>query len=251
MGRATENQLSRYGGMSKDLPFTTGKTFFLVNANEFALQEFQNKYPVDSDGTVRVFTTWATVITAIQGNTDYDAVIVSPLFTTAPTVAQVAALDAAGAVVWQAGQLLPDGSYISAKIGTSIGLQAATSLNIFQVNGRVKILQILGQVETTIGAGSGGANFTFIPTVGATTVQNFCATSNIAALPVGAQLGITGTLSAALVVATTSGLMVAEAAPVIIKAGIISFTQPTTTTGFVSFKVSYQAIDPGAFIVPL
>src|SRR5258705_13817894 len=104
------NQLSRYGAIAKYLPFTSGKAFFLVSSSEYAASTFLQAYPPDFEGAVRVFTDWASVITAVQATADNAVIVVSPLFTTAPTLAQIDSLNAAGVTTIQAGQNLPDGS---------------------------------------------------------------------------------------------------------------------------------------------
>jgi len=242
-----ENQNSRYGAISKSYPMVTGKAFFLVNASEFAAAEYIKKYPVDSDGVVRVYTTWAAVISAIQANTDYDVVIVSPLFTTAPTKAQQLQLDAAGCVVWQAGQLLPDGSYLAAT-ATALSLATATTNGIFAVTGRVELIHALGEVTTTsIGTGA-NAKLTMVPTVGSTT--DLCATATTSSLPVGANLTITGTLANAMVT-TVQGAFIKQATPIILTAGTLNLVTSATTVGNVKYRLVYRALDPGAFVTPL
>jgi hypothetical protein len=193
------NQLNRYGAIAKAYPFTTGKAFFLVTSSEAAYNNFQENYPVDADGVVRVCTSWADIITQVQLVTDSSTVIVSPLFTTAPTLAQVAALDAAKVVTIQAGQNLPDGSYIATKAAAALPQTTTTAL--FKVNGRIQILGLYGEVVTTIQTQTNAAKFQLVPTIG--TTVDLCSTTNITALPVGSQLSITGTLANALLQLTS------------------------------------------------
>jgi hypothetical protein len=239
------NQLSRYGAIAKSLPFGTGKAFFLVTSSEAAYNNFQETYPVDADGVVRVCTSWADIITQVQLVTDSSTVIVSPLFTTAPTLTQIDSLNAAKVVVIQAGQNLPDGSYLATK--AAVSLATATTIDLFQLNGRIQLISILGEVATTIGAAQ-TTKFIALPTVGSTT--DICAVANTANLAVGAQLSITGTPTAALV-ATTQAAVVQQASPLVIKAGKIQLNNAATSTGNVRFRVHYKPIDPGAFVSPL
>src|SRR5690242_9273528 len=146
--RGADNQLSRYGAIAQEYPMVTGKAFFLVSSTEAAYQFFANKYPADADGQARVYTSWAAVISAVQQYADNDVIIVSPLFTTAPSKAQQLQLDAAGCLVIQAGQVLPDGSYIAAT-QTALSLASSTTNSLFQVNGRVRVISVLGEVVTT------------------------------------------------------------------------------------------------------
>lgn len=242
-----ENQQSRYGAISKVYPFTTGKAFFLVNASEQAQPLFGLQFPNDKDGVPRVYTTWAAVITACQANTDADVVIVSPLFTTPPTKAQQQALDAAGVVTIQAGSNLPDGSYIAATL-TAPSLAATTTNSWFSITGRVELLDIEGEISTTVGATGTNGKFTVVPTVGSTT--DMCATGTTTSLPVGAQLYITGTLATALQT-TTQAVYLRQASPLILQAGTLQFITNATTTGNVKTRLRYKPIDPGAFIAPL
>ncbi len=240
------NQLSRYGAIAKMMPFMTGKAFFLVNSSETAAAEFLNKYGVDLDGVTRVYTTWASVIAAVQLSTDADVIFVSPLFTTAPTLAQIASLDAAGVTVIQAGSLLPDGSYLATKAAAA--LPQTTTTGIFAVNGKVRLLDIIGEVVTTIGATTAAVKLTVVPNVGSTT--DICATSTAISAPVGALLTITGVPTAAMVV-TTQSAVVSQASPLIITAGQIYFNCASSTPGNIKWRLRYVPLDPGAFVSAL
>ena len=243
-----ENQLSRYGAISKVYPFTTGKAFFLVNATEQAQPLFGLQFPNDKDGVPRVYTTWAAVITACQANTDADVVIVSPLFTVAPTKSQQQALDAVGVVTIQAGSNLPDGSYIAATL-TAPTLASTTTNSWFSITGRVELIDIEGEVTTTtVGATGTNGKFTLVPTVGSTT--DLCATGTTTSLAIGGQLYITGTLATALQV-STAGAYLRQSAPIILQAGTLQFITNATTTGNVKTRLRYKPIDPGAFVAPL
>lgn len=244
------NQLSRYGAISKMLPFGTGKAFFLVSSSEAAYNNFQENYPVDADGVVRVCTSWADIITQAQLVTDSSVVIVSPLFTTAPTLTQVASLDAAKVVTIQAGQNLPDGSYLAAK--AAVALPASSTTYLFQVNGRIELLDLLGEVTSTISTTTNNAKFLAIPTVGSST--DLCVTTNITGLAIGSNLSITGVLSAALVATAASAgpVFLRQASPLVLPAGRIAInTSATAAQGLVKYRVRYKPIDPGAFVSPL
>jgi hypothetical protein len=241
-----ENQLSRYGGIAKKYPLTTGKLFFLVNSSEFAAAELSNKYPADQDGVPRVYTSYAAVISAIQVDTAADVIMVSPLFTTAPTKAQQLQLDAAGVTVVQAGSCLPDGSYLAAS--SAVSLAATTTQALFAVTGRVEIFNLLGEIVTTVGATGTNAKLTSVPTVGTTT--DLCATATTTSLPVGANLTITGTLANAMAT-TVQSVFTRQATTVVMTAGTLQLTTNATTTGNVKWRLHYKPLDPGAFIAPL
>jgi hypothetical protein len=52
-----ENQLTRYGAITRVLPATTGKVFFVVNGADAWVGEFMNEFPCDRDGVPRVYAT--------------------------------------------------------------------------------------------------------------------------------------------------------------------------------------------------
>lgn len=65
-----ENQLSRYGAIAKSVPFSVGKTFFVVAAADTEYGDFTNKFPTDSDGKPRVYTTIQAAVTAVSTEND-------------------------------------------------------------------------------------------------------------------------------------------------------------------------------------
>lgn len=243
---ANKGQLSRYGAIASDVPMVTGKAYFLVNSSEVAASEWLNRFTPDGDGAARVFTTWAAVISALQTSADADVVFVSPLFVTPPTKAQQLLLNAAYVAVIQAAQCLPDGSYLSTSL-TASSLAVTTAQALFAATGRIAIVDIIGEVVTTVGATITG-KFTSVPTVGSNT--DLCSAANFGASPVGTNLFVTGTLATAMVT-SVGGAFLEQAVPIVVTAGNINFTQSATTTGNVKWLVRYKSIDPGAFVSPL
>ncbi len=65
-----ENQLTRYGAIAKGVPFTTGKTFFVVQSTDKQYSKFANAFPPDDEGVVRVYTTIQSAVTAVAADTD-------------------------------------------------------------------------------------------------------------------------------------------------------------------------------------
>ncbi len=66
-----ENQLSRYGAIAKALPFTAGKIFFVVSNADAHFGDFQNAFPPDADGVVRVYSSLASAYAAtVSGRND-------------------------------------------------------------------------------------------------------------------------------------------------------------------------------------
>lgn len=52
-----ENQLSRYGAITRALPPTLGKVFFVCHADNATTAGLMNEFPVDKDGVPRVYVT--------------------------------------------------------------------------------------------------------------------------------------------------------------------------------------------------
>lgn len=116
--------------------------------------------------------------------------------------------------------------------------------DLFVVSGgRVKIIQIMGKVDTIIENQACNAKISHDPDVGA--AADLCADALITADAVGTNYGITGTVANALVVASHAYL-VAQAAPLILPAGVITLTTDASNTGQVSWDILYVPIDRGA-----
>ena len=127
------------------------------------------------------------------------------------------------------------------------GLPATTTGNLFTVaGGRVRVLQILGEVTTIIQAQACNAKLSHNPDVGA--AADICADLDLNADAVGTNYGITGTVANAMLGASHAYL-VAQAAPLILPAGKITLTTDATNTGSVKWDVIYVPIDTGARIV--
>lgn len=246
-----EHQLSRYGAIAKSLPMVTGKTFFLVSPSEEALPSLNEQFPADADGIPRVYTTWASVISAIELTTAADCIIVSPLFTTAPTSAQIDSLNAAKVTVIQAGRNLPDGSYLATRATAT--LPQATTGNLFQVNGRALILDICGEVTTqNIGSTGTEVKFIAVPDQGSNEDLNLGGqASNLANLAIGGQFFIHSTGERVGKMATSQGARFAAFTPIVVKKGYIALNTSAANTGQARYTVRYIPIDPGSFIHPV
>ena len=68
-----ENQLSRYGAIARNIPFTTGKVFFVVASGDDVFADFSNAFPVDGDGVLRVHSTIQAAIDAAAVEADPSA----------------------------------------------------------------------------------------------------------------------------------------------------------------------------------
>lgn len=66
------NQLSRYGAIARELPFSFGNVFFVLDPAQSYLADVLQAYPVDGNGFVRVFTTLESAYAAaVSGRNDY------------------------------------------------------------------------------------------------------------------------------------------------------------------------------------
>lgn len=240
-----ENAESGYGKTHlNSLPFTTGKTFVLVGSSSANKNLINAVFGTDVEGVARVYTSYALVnAQTVAGRGD--TIILAPDFTTAPSAAELLSLETKGVTVLPAGvsQVAP-GVFRAYRSAATLPATAATPY--FTVTGRVKIVQILGEVTTLIQTQACNAKLIANPTVGADV--DLCAVLDITAGAVGAQFSITGTLANAMV-KTVSGAGVYQAAPVLVTAGTIDFSTSATNTGATKWLVDYQPIDPGAIIV--
>lgn len=117
----------------------------------------------------------------------------------------------------------------------------------FTVTGRVLILQIVGEVITAaIGAVETVAEIISNPTAGADV--NLCAQLDINADTIGTVYTISGTLADAMI-ATVSGAVAAQSAPVFVSAGTIDFKTGSSTTGQTKWTVHYTPLDAGSKVV--
>ncbi len=240
-----ENMESGYGkGKINTLPFTTGKTFVLVGSASANKPLIEAVYGADKEGVARVYTSYALVnAQTVAGRGD--TIILAPDFTTAPSAAELLSLETKGVTVIPAGQnQVAPGVFRAFRAAAT--LPATTATPYFTVTGRVKIVQILGEVTTVVQTQANNTKLIANPTVGADV--DLCAVKDITAAAVGTQLSITGTLATAMV-QTASGAFVYQASPVVVAAGTIDLSCAATNTGATKWLVDYQPIDPGAIVV--
>lgn len=238
---ALYNQISGYGGMQK-LPSISGKYFFVAATTDGNYQALQEMWKVDPDGKQRFFNNITDALAATVAGRG-DKVLLSSSYSTAPTLTELATALTNGVMIEKVGSKLGN-DYVATKAATT--LPATTSGTLFTATGMVRILDIIGEVTTTIQTQTCNANLIAVPTVGVT--QNLCATADITALATGTALFITGTLATALQ-ATAPGVFVAQASPVVVPAGLIKLSTSATNTGAVKWLVRYVPLTPGASLV--
>lgn len=238
------NKNSGYGLIqSANIPFTTGKVIMLAASTDANYDYITQIWTPDSEGFVRLYSTWATAIAACVANRG-DVILVSPGFTTAPSLAELALMDAANISARPAYGSNADGSFTVLRASAS--LPATTATPYFTVTGKIRLLDIVGEVTTVIQTQTNNTKLIANPTVGADV--DLCAVNDITADAVGTIYTITGTLANAMV-ATTSGAGVAQAAPLVIAAGTIDLSCAATNTGATKWLVRYVPLTPGALVL--
>lgn len=221
---------------------TNGKVFLLANTSESNYQTLAEIFSYDPQGQARIYNSWADAISATVAGRG-DKILVSKGFTTAPTLAQLATMNTNGVLAESMGAK-QGASYVANRASSS--LPATTATPIFTVTGKVKILNIIGEVTTVIQTQACNTKLIANPTVGTDT--DLCAVLNISANAVGSLFTITGTLANAMI-NTPNAVIPTQASPVIVPAGTIDLSTSATNTGAVKWTVLYEPIDPGAMIL--
>ena len=125
-------------------------------------------------------------------------------------------------------------------------LPATADEALFTITGgRVKLMQIVGEVTTVIQTQANNTKLKFNPTAtGADT--DLCAVLNISADAVGTLYGITGTVADAMI----DGLLQVkgQVATIILSEGDIELDCAATNTGSVKWDVWYIPLDEGATV---
>lgn len=242
MGRFNLN--SGYGAMSvASAPFTAGKVIMLAASTDPNYGIISELWTPDADGFQRLYSTWATAIAACTTGRG-DIILISPAFTTAPTLAQLALMHSGKISALPAYGMNPDGSFTTLRASATLPATAATPY--FTVTGKVKILDIVGEVTTVVQSQANAIKLIANPTVGADV--DMCATVESNAAAVGSIFTITGTLANAMV-KTVSGAGAAQATPVLVAAGTIDLSTAATNTGATKWLVRWVPVDPGALVI--
>lgn len=143
-------------------------------------------------------------------------------------------------------------------------LPASTTGHIFTVaGGRVIVTTLTGVVSTVIQAQATTLSVGNTPTGGSASTASFCATADLNAKPVGTSLAVPQAKASALLVSgadgtllwnTTSGAQGVAASSgglLIVPAGTIDVTTVATSTGAITWSVTYLPYDAGATITAL
>lgn len=240
------NQNSGYGNLQmSSMPFTTGKVIMLAASTDPNYGTIQQLWIPDADGFQRLYSTWATAIDACVASRG-DVILVSPAFTTAPTLAQLATMNTKAISARPAYGQNADGSYTTLRASATLPQTAATPY--FTVTGKVRILNIIGEVTTVLGSTANAVKLIANPTVGADV--DMCATVEGNAAAVGSLFTITGTIANAMI-KTVSATVPSQASALIVTAGTIDFSTAASTTGATKWLVRWEPIDPGALVLAI
>lgn len=234
------NKNSGYGQMFGK--WEPGRVFVLASASEANYQSLAQLFLYDPEGVARLYTSWAAVIAATVAGRN-DKILVSPGFTTAPTQAQLATMATNGVVSEQLGGRMGD-HYVTNRAPATLPATAQTPY--FTVTGKVKIINIIGEVTTVVQAQANAIKLISNPTVGADV--DLCATVESNAAAVGSLLTITGTLANAMI-KTVSGAVPTQATAVIVTAGSIDLNTAATNTGATKWTVVWEPMEPGAMVL--
>jgi hypothetical protein len=238
------NQNSGYGALSlSGMPLTTGKVVMLAASTDPNYDVITQLWIPDADGFQRLYSTWDAAITACVASRG-DMILVAPSFTTAPTLAQLATMHTNKIYARPAYGENADGSFTTLRAAST--LPATTATPYFTVTGKVKILNIIGEVTTVFQAQANAIKLIANPTVGADV--DLCATVEGNAAAVGSLFTITGTLANAMI-KTVSAAVPSQASPVVVTAGTIDFSTAATSTGATKWLVTWAPLDPGALVL--
>lgn len=240
-----ENISSGYGAakLMRLTGTTTGKTFYVTDPASANNAAISGTFRQDKDGVLRVYATPTLALAAcVTGRGDI--VYLDPAWVTALTAAELLSAEAKGVVIVPAGNDLPSLLFFEDRATAALP-QGATG-HLFTVTGMIKLLDIIGTVTTVIQTQTNATKITATPTVGS--AVDLCATKDISAAAVGTVLSITGTLATAMQ-QNTNGIFVAQAAPIMVPAGTIDLITGASNTGSIKWKIRYQQVDPGAFVV--
>lgn len=219
--------------------FVSGKTFVVAASTDGNFQVFQDLYKTDPEGQDRLYSTISAALDACTAGRG-DKILLSQGFTTAPSLTELATCATKGVLIEQIGGQLGD-AYVTLR--PTSGLPQTGSSDLFTVTAPVRILDIYGEVTTTVQTQANSATLAAIPTVGSSV--NLCTALNITASATGTLLGITGTLANAMVT-NANGVLVSQAAPVTVPAGKINLFCSAANTGGLKWVVRYQPLVPGA-----
>lgn len=124
-------------------------------------------------------------------------------------------------------------------------LPQTTDLALFNVTGKINLIQIIGTVTTECHADANNIKIKCNPTVGADV--DLCANVNLTSAAVGTTLTITGTLANAGIL-TATGVIPKQASPILLPAGDIEIECSASKTGAISWVLVWEPVDAAAAV---
>ena len=223
---------------------TNGKIFVVAAASSGNnYDRLSNIYQPDPDGVSRLHVTPTLALAqCVAGRAD--VVYIDPSYSTPLSEAE---LESAATKAVSVAPLLAsrvDGKYVTQS--NIAALPASADGSLFTVTGKVKVLQIIGEVTTVIQTQANNTLLKHNPTVGADV--DLCVALDISADADGSLYSITGTLGDALI-NTASAAVPEQAAGIVLTAGIIELECAATNTGAVKWTVVWESVDPGSMIL--
>lgn len=136
---------------------------------------------------------------------------------------------------------------LGTKVDRATGLlpQTATGTLFTVSGGRVLVTSIVGLVTVAIQAQATLAKLRATPTVGA--VNDLSGTVDLTGAVVGSLIAATGLAADALVVSTGGGISMLRN-PLLVAAGTIGLNTAASSTGSVSWSITYVPYDDGAAV---
>ena len=238
------NQNASYGQavLGSLCPATTGKTFVLAAATFTGRDILDDLLTPDTDGQTRLFSNQTDAANATVAGRG-DVLYIHPSWTTAISAANTLTLETNNVQVLN---MAAGAAGVLAVNRATAALPATTTSAAFTVNGRVKILSIVGEVTTVFQTQACNLKIQFNPAgTGAST--DLCANLNVTASAVGSMFYPDGTFATALVKAVY--LARPMTTPIIVEDGTLDLVTDATNTGSVKWRVEYVPAGPGAFVV--
>jgi len=125
-------------------------------------------------------------------------------------------------------------------------LPQSTAHALFTISeGRVKLIDIVGEVTVELGAGANNMKLVANPTVGADV--DICATADVDTDTVGTLYVISGTLANPMFT-SASGAIEAQANPVILVVGTLDLNCDASKAGQIKWTMRYEQLDLGAVV---
>jgi hypothetical protein len=221
---------------------TGGRVFYVATTSQTNYNDLAGILTPDDVGVARLYGSITAALAATVSGRG-DVVLIDSGYTTAPTLTELATAATNGVQMMSVG----------ADMGTRVtayeppkALPQSVAGNLFAVTAKIRLIEIIGEVTTVIQSQANAIKLQAVPTVGS--AVDLCGTLDINAFAVGRIVNITGTLATAMA-SNANGVLVGQAAPIIIPAGFIALNAAASNTGAMKWTIVYEPIDPGATVI--